>query len=379
MDRMPERRRGLVDRIVIAGIAAWLVGIELARALTESFVVNIALLSVFAVVAAAYRFGTAGALLAALAATALFVLDRVALGVALDDAIVGSAATRLIVYAAIGVLLARLFARERALTTTVTSQHGEIVELGAIRQALLPADARPVEGVRVELAFVPSGLAGGDFSLVAGHHDGRVTVCVGDVTGHGEGAAARATYMRATLLALADQTADSGELLRLANAATYDVLERAGELAAVTCVRVDPAAGRMDWASAGQSPPWLAGTDAPLTDRADAPPLGVAPAMRVTARTRDLAPGEVVLLFSDGLPDAAPKGGAERLGETAVHRAITGLHDRDPHTAVETLRDLALRHSHGRPTDDLTIAAIALDPVAAPPAPAAPTAHHARS
>jgi hypothetical protein len=258
--RTPAPARSVVvDRLVVAGIAVWLVGIEVARQLTDSFVVNIALLSVFAVVAAAYRFGWPGALGSAVAATALFVLDRALLGVAVDDAIVGSAATRLVVYAALGLLLARLFARDRALTATVSTQRGEIDELGAIRQALVPADARPVAGVRAEVAFVPSGVATGDFSLVAGHHDGQVTVCVGDVAGHGEGAAARATYMRATLLALADQTTDSGELLRLANAATYDVLERAGEFAAATCVRVDPIGRRMDWASAGQAAPWVAG------------------------------------------------------------------------------------------------------------------------
>jgi serine/threonine protein phosphatase PrpC len=104
---------------------------------------------------------------------------------------------------------------------------------------------------------------------------------------------------------------------------------------------LDLASGQLRWVSAGHPPPLLVrgGRMVKTLDLAPAPPLGLqlAALPPVTGR-ESLQPGDMVLLYTDGLTEARRPGGGlftvERLGEFIEREAASG------HAAPETLRRL---------------------------------------
>ncbi len=129
-------------------------------------------------------------------------------------------------------------------------------ELEAIRAALTPAELPDLSGVDAAAAFVPSELGvSGDFYLLTNGPDGSTVAIVGDVVGHGPGAARLATFIRARFAAFAASTSDPAELLTLANAALVDRPRRERELVSAVCLRLAPDRETALWARAGHPPP----------------------------------------------------------------------------------------------------------------------------
>jgi serine phosphatase RsbU (regulator of sigma subunit)/PAS domain-containing protein len=144
---------------------------------------------------------------------------------------------------------------------------------------------------------------GGDWYDAFELQTGRVAAVVGDVAGHGVGAAALMAQMRNTLRAHLFSLVGLAESLhRLSCQLTLQ--ERV--FATAICVEIDPATGEMSWASAGHPAPILVsadGTSLHLQGR-PAPPIGwmhsSLPQPATEHRTM-LAPGERLLLFTDGM------------------------------------------------------------------------------
>jgi anti-sigma regulatory factor (Ser/Thr protein kinase) len=96
--------------------------------------------------------------------------------------------------------------------------------------------------------------------------------------------------------------------------APSEVLTRANELLVdempahmfVTCLYavLDPASGRLRYANAGHNVPYVATEDGVTELRATGMPLGLLPGMVYEEKEATLAPGDTVLLHSDGLAEA---------------------------------------------------------------------------
>jgi anti-sigma regulatory factor (Ser/Thr protein kinase) len=114
--------------------------------------------------------------------------------------------------------------------------------------------------------------------------------------------------------------------------APSEVLTRANELLVdempahmfVTCLYavLDPETGRLRYANAGHNVPYVRTEDGVTELRATGMPLGLLPGMEYEEKEATLAPGEVVLLHSDGLAEAH-NGEREMFGFPRV-AALTG-------------------------------------------------------
>jgi hypothetical protein len=121
---------------------------------------------------------------------------------------------------------------------------------------------------------------------------------------------------------------------------------------------LDLASGQLRWVSAGHPPPLLVrgGRMVKTLDVVPAPPLGLQLAALPPAEGREsLQPGDMVLLYTDGLTEARRPGGGlftvERLGEFIEREAASG------HAAPETLRRLReaiIERHEGDLRDDAT-------------------------
>ncbi len=113
-------------------------------------------------------------------------------------------------------------------------------------------------------------------------------------------------------LPLLAETHGVTETLEELNRSLVDELERR-EFVALCYARYDPATGEFEMANAGLPDPYLFGADgtpSPVQVSGPRLPLGVNPEIAYESCRGRLAPGERLLLLTDGLPEAPlPDGG----------------------------------------------------------------------
>jgi anti-sigma regulatory factor (Ser/Thr protein kinase) len=184
------------------------------------------------------------------------------------------------------------------------------------QEALLPTALPVLPRARIAARYLVSGPdqpAGGDWFDAIPYADGRIALAVGDVVGHGVAASAAIGQLRTVLAELLAAEADLGYVLERVDAfAARTPALRAATLALAV---LDPADGTLRYTTCGHPPPLVIGTDgaARFLDGTGTGPLGTGSAPVLASGV--LAPGELVLLYSDGLierPDRTiPEGMAD--------------------------------------------------------------------
>jgi serine phosphatase RsbU (regulator of sigma subunit) len=188
---------------------------------------------------------------------------------------------------------------------------------------------------------------------------GCLALHVGDVTGKGIAAALMMAFCRAVLRSAAyNGTGPADSLDRANRVLTTDV--RAGLFVTALAVDLEPS-GRLRWASAGHEPPFLvrAGTtDVVELDPAGAM-LGLFLDLGTGEQTEHLAPGDRLVLWTDGVTDAQRADG-ERFGEERFRRLLGASRPPGEPERVITAVLAALSEWSGsrEPADDVTLVVI---------------------
>ena len=244
-----------------------------------------------------------------------------------------------------------------------------------LQQALLPTALPVLPRARIAARYLVAGqdhAAGGDWFDAIPLDDGGVALVVGDVVGQGVAASAAMGQLRAVLAELLAAEDDLGHVLRRTDAFAARMPSlRAATLALVV---LDPAAGTLRYTTCGHPPPLVISPDgkARYLEGTATGPLGTGspPALATGA----LVPGELVLLYSDGLIERPNRTIAEGMAELAAAAADAAANRSLAHrpaepgvdpTAAERVCQLTVelltRTGHG---DDVT--ALAAQWLAAP-------------
>lgn len=216
-------------------------------------------------------------------------------------------------------------------STVPALAHTHLVEqaeatAAALRSAAIPSTLPDVPGWDFAALFEPmqgGGGVGGDWYDVVRHQDGTVDIVVGDVVGHGPNAAAVMTRLRNSLQAYLGEGHDLVSSVSLLNR-----LLRGGgpdELAAVTCARLHPPTGELELVRCGSLPSLTLRADGSVdtNDTPVGPLLGAFEAPEYRAHRLTVAPGEVVVIATDGVvesPDEDLVVSLERFGEFLTAR-----------------------------------------------------------
>lgn len=234
-----------------------------------------------------------------------------------------------------------------------------------LQMKLLPKPQVVAPHAAAGARVVPAESVGGDFYHLFRLDAGRTGVMIGDVSGHGYRAAMIMALALSAAAIHAQQASDPGAVLGALGESLADELEQT-EMFLTTCYAViDPAAGRLHWANAGHPHAFrldASGTAHRLT--ATAAPLGmaIAPPPAASSAWAPTAPdgssGDLLVLFTDGLPDARNRRG-QKYGEEKLLALIT-KHRADPPTMiVDRVFESVRRHagdSAGK--DDLTLVVV---------------------
>lgn len=201
----------------------------------------------------------------------------------------------------------------------------------------------------------PAGRFTGDFYLTAASREG-LWIAIGDVAGKGLEAALVTSLAQEVLEPLMRCCCRPGELVRAVHEALLPELRPPHLFLTLVVGHVEPG-GRLRLVNAGHFPPLLARPDGSVEEIPSHGPLvGVLPDPRWGGLDRRLAPGESLVLYSDGLLEAtSPEG--EELGMARLREAVSRR------AGASRARDLAdgllreeRRHRDGRPPhDDTTV------------------------
>ncbi|ROQ26429.1 serine phosphatase RsbU (regulator of sigma subunit) [Streptomyces sp. PanSC19] len=224
-----------------------------------------------------------------------------------------------------------------------------------LQRALVAEPGRPHPNLEIAGGYLPAGpraLVGGDWFETVRLHFGRSLLVVGDVMGHGLDAAVDMNAYRTALREAAATDLPPHRVLRHLDSVVAE--DDARRPATCLLVQVDPARGTATFASAGHLPPAVFGPDgsAEIVDLPVGPPLGTGVG-GYEPTTRPLAPGETLLIFTDGLVERRgedidlslarlaalrlPAGsGPERVVEEVLHRL--GAHHAEDDVAVLAAR-----------------------------------------
>ncbi|MFF5978833.1 SpoIIE family protein phosphatase [Streptomyces olindensis] len=209
-----------------------------------------------------------------------------------------------------------------------------------LQRSLLPSHPPVTGGLEVASRYQPAGATsevGGDWFDVIPLEGGKTALVVGDVMGSGIPAAAAMGRLRTATNTLASLDLDPAVLLEHLDRITTGL-----EQAIATCVYAvhDPHLRQCRIANAGHLPPVRvrAGGAPELLDLPTGVPLGVG-GVAFSTTTVDLAPGDRLVFYTDGLVETRRDPLDERLG------TLLSLLD-GPDRPLEEVCDLLLRTLH---------------------------------
>lgn len=221
------------------------------------------------------------------------------------------------------VKLLQLVADRVALATQVGRTAAERAAAGALQRSLLPAALPERPDLELAARYIPGGSSGvgGDWYDVFALPSGELAIVVGDVVGHGLGAAVVMGRLRSALRAYALEWTDPGEVLRRLDRKALHF--EPGLVATVVYAVLDPGSGRLSASLAGHPPPLVAvpGRETEFVDLPVDLLIGVEPGIRRRTTTVELPPGALLCLYTDGLVerrDRSPEERLEQLRDTVV-------------------------------------------------------------
>ena len=189
------------------------------------------------------------------------------------------------------------------------------LEIGReIQLGFLPDTLPSPAGWELRAHFRPARQVAGDFYDAFLLDDGRVVLVLADVCGKGVGAALFMALFRSLLRALAgpefSSAATTRDGLLMTVQGTNDYIARthgrANMFATAFVAVLDPTSGVLEYVNAGHEPPAVLGVGGVLRARLapTGPALGLMPDLEFGVCTQQLAPGETLFAFTDGVTDA---------------------------------------------------------------------------
>lgn len=238
----------------------------------------------------------------------------------------------------------------------------ELAAARRIQAALLPRSVPRLAGVELAVAYRPMAAVAGDLYSFLPIDERRLGVLVADVSGHGVGAALIASLVKAGADAQTACAADPAALLSRLNESLRGSLD--GSF--VTCIYVllDLEARRITLANAGHPRALRChGASSALEVGDGGLPLGLFAEARYTDTSSAIAPGERVLLYTDGVIEAESRSG-EPYGVGRLGRFLQAHSELALEAVLERLLG-ELASWTGQPgfADDLTLVLLELRPV----------------
>lgn len=206
-------------------------------------------------------------------------------------------------------------------------QQRELAIAKTIQLDLLPTKVPEVPGIELGGICVPAKSVGGDYYDFLLKPGGRLDLVIADVSGHNVGAALLMAETRTLIRARNGQSRSPAALISELNSFFYDDLSRAELFVTMFYMEYNPEQRSAFYASAGHSQPLIWRKATGNCERLDAEGLilGVRREFPYEEETVDFAPGDILLLYTDGIIEANDQNG-EMFGENRLIELLQESH-----------------------------------------------------
>lgn len=231
----------------------------------------------------------------------------------------------------------------------------DLAAAAAVQQALLPCEETAGAGWTVRYRYLPHGPVGGDHCDVIpfARADGSMVVTLGDVSGKGISASLVAAQLHPVVRGLASRDGGPAEWIPTLN---HLLLETTlpSFYVTLTLALLKPD-GRVEMVNAGHNPARVVRPRGVTAIGATGLPLGLFRDAAYEVERFDLAPGDLLVLHTDGLTEATDRQG-EPFGDAGLENAIRSLYTLTPADALESILETHERFVGGTPAhDDVTV------------------------
>lgn len=229
----------------------------------------------------------------------------------------------------------------------------ELALAGEIQRGLIP-EWFHVDGFEVALQFQPCSATGGDLLGAFRIGGGDSILYVGDVSGHGAPAALLMGHLSGALGGLRHANVWPAETLERLNDGFIQHFGTYGSFATLFCARYVESERTLLYANAGHEPPLLLRAHGGAVEEISEPrgcPLGFVAHARYVHGTVSLEPGDMLLLYTDGLTERKSNTG-EWADVGALSRAFAEIGHQSAFATRDALAARMMDAAWGPPLDD---------------------------
>ena len=233
-----------------------------------------------------------------------------------------------------------------------------------VQQNLLPSSSPSVRGLEIAGKSVYCDETGGDyfdFLKPVGGGNGAVSVVVGDVSDHGIPSALLMATARAFIRQRSSRSGSIAEIVTDTNRQLARDVQDSGRFMTLFYAEIDRPNNRMQWLNAGHEPALVYDPDSDSFQALHGGgnlPLGISDDSNYTQAKRDIAPGQILIIATDGIREARNRYG-EFYGTEALYRVIRQNATRGAAAIMEAVFNAVNLFQYGnRVEDDMTLVVV---------------------
>lgn len=247
---------------------------------------------------------------------------------------------------------------QRKAAADLAASHERLAHIArTLQSSLLPPELPEVGGLEIGAAFHAMGdgyEVGGDFYDAFELKEGRWAFTLGDVCGKGSEAAAITALARYTIRASAMRSRNATTVLRTVNEAVHR--NDPSRYCTAAYVAMRPGSGQLTLVLGGHPQPLLLRADGTVEAvGAHGALLGTFATWKGAATKVDFGPGDLLLLYSDGVTEA--RSSDDFYGEDRLIATLESARGQDAASVVHLIESSVLSFAGGI-TDDVTMLAI---------------------
>lgn len=268
-----------------------------------------------------------------------------------DDARIMSAFS---VHAAIALENARLYEQEREKIRI----ERDLLAAREVQMGLLPAHLPVVAGYEFAATALPAREVAGDLYDFIRLDPTHCGISIGDVSGKGLPAALLMAHIQGSVRDVAHEASDAGTCVTMLNDRL--VATTAPEKFVTLVYGVLDAQNHLfRYCNAGHNPPYHVAANGEVTELpAGGTILAIVEGMTYTEASIALAPGDALILYTDGISEAM-NAQKELLGDDRLKEICMQQHGKPAPAVREAILDAVMNHQGGEPAaDDMTVLVI---------------------
>ncbi|WP_406697586.1 SpoIIE family protein phosphatase [Singulisphaera sp. Ch08] len=219
---------------------------------------------------------------------------------------------------------------------------------------MMPRPPQPRGVLQVAVRYTPANQLGGDIYDFYRLDKMRLGILVADVSGHGVNSAMLSGMVKTLAAPLSVAVLEPGELLAGLDVAGEQFFPE-GYFCTGFYLIADEETGLLRYAGVGHPPAIIVGPNGPRLLNSNPGMLGIGMVDGTAGDTDRLAPGESLIMYTDGLTDAMDPSDI-LFGEQRLTTVLQAHHGADPLEILNQVdQAVAIHTSPGRASDDINI------------------------